>query len=299
MTAHLTTRPTGALDDAVLGARGWVVDVDGCLMSTDSPGGAGGTAMPDAAAFLASLRRDGARFVVCTNASERPPADYARSLRAAGLDVADDEFVTAGSAAADHVVTHHPGAAVVAVGAPGLTEPVTQRGADLVDPASGRLGDVVVVGAASTYTSAAMNAAALSVAAGAPLYVTVDRPWFHGGRGRSVCKSAVVAQGIAWATGAPVQVLGKPSPALAQTLLAHLGVPADEVTVVGDADIEVELARHMGARSVLVLSGGTTPGEVAALAPDVVLDDVAALHRARLRRTPRHSAHRRSTPRVP
>lgn len=289
----MTATETEELHEQAFAARGWVVDVDGCLMRTDAPGGAGGTAMPQAAAFLASLRQDGARLVVCTNASELQPAEYARTLRAAGLDVRDDEFVTAGSAAADYIVTHHPDAAVVAVGGPGLSQPLAARGADLVDPGSGRLGDVVVIGAASAYTSSAMNTAALSVAAGAPLYVTVDRPWFHGGRGRSISKSAVVAQGIAWATGAVVHVLGKPSPALAGTLLARLGLPAGEVTVVGDADIEVELARHMGSRSVLLLSGATAPDEVGVLAPDVVLDDVAALHDARLRRTRRQ--HPRST----
>lgn len=268
-------------------ARGWVVDVDGCLMSTDKAGGAGGTPMPDAGAFLASLSDADAAVIICTNASERPPAVYARHLREAGLPVTDKQFVTAGSAAALYCAAHHPGASVLVVGAEGLTVPMEELGVTLANPAAGqdRPADVVVVGAASQYSTQAINAAAIAVAAGAPLYATVDVQWFHGGRGRSISASSLIARGISWVTGAPIHVLGKPSPALAGTLLARLGVPADEVTVVGDAHIETELARHMGARSVLLLSGATRPEQVPELdeahIPDLVLADISQLHQLR------------------
>ncbi len=266
-------------------ARGWVVDVDGCLMSTDKAGGAGGTPMPDAAAFLTSLGAAGAGVIICTNASERPPAAYAAHLREAGLPVTDEQFVTSGSAAALYCAAHHPGASVLAVGADGLTVPMAELGVTLADPASARLADVVVVGAAAQYSTQAMNAAALAVAAGAPLYATVDVQWFHGGRGRSIAASSLIARGIAWVTGAPIEVLGKPSPALAETLRSRLGVPAGEITVVGDAQIETELARYMGARSVLLLSGATRPEQVPELdeahTPDLVLADISELHHVR------------------
>jgi NagD protein len=278
-TAQATQQPSPVT------ARGWVVDVDGCLMSTDKAGGAGGTPMPGAAAFLTSLSGAGASVIICTNASERPPAVYAAHLREAGLPVTDGQFVTSGSAAALYVAAHHPGASVLAVGADGLTAPMEDLGVTLADPASGRPADVVVVGAAAQYATQAINAAAAAVAAGAPLYVTVDVPWFHGGRDRSVSASSLIAHGISWVTEAPIHVLGKPSPALAETLLTRLGVPAGEVTVVGDAHIETELARHMGARSVLLLSGATRPEQVPQLdeahTPDLVLADISELHQLR------------------
>lgn len=277
-------------DTAAAFARGWVVDVDGCLMRTAKAGGAGGAPMPDAAAFLASLRDGEEEVIICTNASERPPAVYAAHLREAGLPVTDEQFVTAGSAAAMYCAARHPGASVLAVGADGLTVPLEELGVPLADPASGTLADVVVVAGAPQYSTRAINAAALAVAAGAPLYATVDVPWFYGGRGRSISASSLIARGIAWVTEAPVGVLGKPSPALAATLLARLGVPADEVTVVGDAHVETELARHMGARSVLLLSGATRPEQVHALdeahVPDLVLADISELHQLRRAASP-------------
>ena len=279
------TTPQPARGTSAAFARGWVVDVDGCLMRTAKAGGAGGTPMPDAAAFLASLRAAGDAVIVCTNASERPPAAYAAHLRAAGLPVTDEQFVTAGSAAALYCAARHPGASVLALGADGLTVPMKDLGVPLAAPESGALADVVVVGAAPEYHTEALNAAALSVAAGAPLYATADVQWFHGGKGQAIAVSSLIARGIAWVTEAPIGVLGKPSPALAETLLARLGVPAGEVTVVGDALVETELARHMGARSVLLLSGATRPEHLTELdgaqTPDLVLSDISEFHQLR------------------
>lgn len=247
--------------DGLTGVRSWVIDVDGCLVQTAKAGGAGGTTMPGAVELIAELRARGDAFIVCTNASERPPCRYAEHLRGLGLDIADSEFVTAGSAAADHVAHHHPGARVLAVGADGLSAPLHDLGMELVEPGDAGLADVVVVGAAAGYSTPQLNAACLAVDSGAPLYTTVNVPWFHGGRGKAVAVSAAVAAAIGWTTGTEPVVVGKPSPYLGSALLRRLGGDPAETAVVGDATIEIELARSMGATSVLVLSGAVTPDQ--------------------------------------
>ncbi|WP_169983233.1 MULTISPECIES: HAD-IIA family hydrolase [unclassified Microbispora] len=259
----------------------WVLDVDGCLMRTAHAGGAGGTPMPDAVRFVSALKAAGHEVVICTNASEQPPGTYAEHLRAHGFDIADDHFVTAGSAAADFIAREHPGARVLVVGEEGLRDPLRRLGVALADP--GDLADVVVVGAARSYGTAELNAAGLAVDAGAPLYTTVDVRWFHGGLGKSICASAAIANAIGWVAGAEPRVLGKPSPALAATLAHRLGRPPGRVAVVGDALVEVRLARHMGAHALLVLSGATTPEQLDGVSqeerPDAVYADVAELYR--------------------
>ncbi|MBB3045672.1 HAD hydrolase-like protein [Nocardioides soli] len=274
------------------GVEGWILDVDGCLVRTSRAGGTGGTPIPGAAELLTGLAERGHRVVVCTNASELPPAAYAEHLREIGLPVADEDFVTAGSAGADHIAAAHPGGRVVAVGGPGITVPLRERGLEVVEADGLRdPGEcaAVLVGAAPSYTHAALNAACLAIEAGAPLYVSQNQPWFHGGAGRSIAISAVMAAAIAWATGAGAEVTGKPSPVLAEALRHRLGVPAERIAVVGDATAEIELARAIGAQAVTVLSGALTADAVAALPdvrrPDHVLPDVAALHHL-LSRTP-------------
>jgi ribonucleotide monophosphatase NagD (HAD superfamily) len=172
------------------------------------------------------------------------------------------------------------------VGSEGLAVPLMDNGCDLFDVQSSTgVADVVVVGAARQYDTIVINAACEAVLNGSPLYATVDAPWFHGGVGRSVAISAAVAAAISWVTGVRPIVLGKPSAALASILLDKLDVPATDVSVVGDATTELELARHMGANSILVLSGATSQEDVSTLDdashPDLVLDDIASLFRLR------------------
>lgn len=262
--------------------RGWVLDVDGCLVRTSRAGGRGGVPIDGAPELLRALRDAGDAVIVCTNASEKAPASYAAHLREIGLPVEDDAFVTAGSATAAHVHAHHPGARVLPVGDEGIVVPLRDLGVELATADDDRLADVVVVGAAGSYRAAELSAAALAVDAGAAFYTTVATPWFHGGVGRSLAVSSAIAASITWATGREPVVGGKPSAVLGESLLRQLGLPADEVAVVGDSVAEIGLAREIGAVSVLVLSGAVGPDDLPALTgthrPDVVLDDVAALH---------------------
>ena len=262
--------------------RGWVFDVDGCLIRTAAAGGHGGQLFPGARETLNQLHDAGHKVIVCTNASERPPEVYAEHLREIGLPVRDDAFVTAGSAAADHVLAHHPGARVLVVGAEGVSAPMRERGLELVEPGS-PLADVVVVGAAASYDAATLNAAALAVADGAAFYTTAGTPWFHGGRGRSLAVSASIAASVSFATGREPIVAGKPSAVLAESLLRRLDVPGSAAAVVGDALAEIQLAHHMGGTGILLLSGATSLSDLDTLPqperPDIVVDDVAVLHR--------------------
>ncbi len=262
--------------------RGWILDVDGCLVRTSRAGGTGGTAIPGAVELITALRQAGHRVLVCTNASELPPMVYASQLRELGPPISDDEFVTAGSAGADHIATHHPGATVAAVGGDGITQPLIERGISLCDGHAPEKCPAVFVGAAASYSHAQLNAACLAVEAGATLYVTQNQPWFHGGLGRSVAASAAIAAAITWVTGVQPRLTGKPSPVLAEALLRRLGVPAEHVAVVGDAPAEITLARSMGARSVAVLTGALTAAQIAGsrpdLRPDLTVADVAELH---------------------
>lgn len=270
----------------LVAARGWVFDVDGCLVRTTSAGGAGGTPFPGAVELVGALKAAGRPVVLCTNASTRTPGRYAEHLRQLGFDLADDEFVTAGSAAADHVHAEHPGARVLVLGGEGIAEPMHRLGVEVVDAAGGATADVVVVGATDGYTAAELNAACLAVDAGAALYTTVAARWFHGGLDRSVCVSRAMAAAVAWVTGVEPVVTGKPSAALAERLRARFesadGLAAGDLVVVGDSTAELDLARAMGARSVLVLSGAVTEQRLAGLppesAPDLVVPDIGTVH---------------------
>ncbi len=267
---------------AITRAQGWVLDVDGCLVRTKSPGGAGGTPIPGAQQLLHWLRAHDRDFVICTNASQRSVSQYASHLRAIGLDIADHEMITAATAAAAHIAARHPGTRTLAIGDQGLEEALREQQVEAAYPGGPPAG-VVVVGAADAYTTDKLNAACLAVADhDAALYVTVDTPWFYGGMGRSVCASTAVAYAITAITGRRPEVCGKPSAAIAQVLRDRLGVHSGDIVVVGDsASIEIQLAHTMGALGVLVFSGETTASGFAGLPPELRphlhVSDVGAL----------------------
>lgn len=238
-------------------AVGWIVDVDGCLVRTGRGGGAGGCAMPEAAAFLEALERQGQPYVVCTNASESRPEEYARNLRELGLPIKDEHFATAGSVAADYLARHHGGEPVIAVGSEGFVKTLADRGVLLAEREAWRDATAVVVGASQHYDVTWISAGALAAEAGARLYTCVRDPWFHGGIAKSVSSASVIAAGISWTSGVPAEVLGKPSRALGLTLAENMGVDPSDVVVVGDASAEVVLARAIGGSSYLLLSGAT------------------------------------------
>src|SRR5437870_2075944 len=157
MTDWLSTKQQDDGVRSAVAADGWVIDVDGCLVRTAKAGGAGGTAMPGAADLLDWLRRHGKKFMVCTNASQRPAREYVRHLREIGLDIADEEMMTAATAAADHVALHHAGTRVLVVGDRGLDEALRDGGftpaVAASGPGAGEGIGVVVGGAADTFTS--------------------------------------------------------------------------------------------------------------------------------------------------
>lgn len=254
-----------AMVGRIAAAPAWVLDVDGCIVRTAKAGGSGGVPIEGAVAFLNWLKATGKRVIVCTNASQRPVAHYAAHLRKIGLDVADADMITAATASAHHIAALHGAGPVVALGEDGMFDALSEAGVRIARP--GEVPVAVVIGAADVYASRDLNAACLAIADhGAAFYLTVDTPWFHGGAGRSISSSTAIARAIEGITGVAPTVCGKPSAALAAVLRARLG--DGDIVIMGDmASIEVRMAREMGGLGVLVLSGGTTEGDLPHLPP--------------------------------
>lgn len=246
----------------IANARGWMLDVDGCIVRTTHAGGAGGVPIEGAVELLDWLHSTGKEVIVCSNASQHPVAHYAAHLRKIGLDVPDDDMITAATAAADHIRALHGDGPVVALGEDGLFDALEAAGVRRAAHGDGPL--AVIVGAADIYQSRDINAACLAIADhGAAFYVTVDTPWFHGGVERSVSSSTAIARAIQGITGVAPIVCGKPSATFAELLRTRLSQAGQDIVVVGDMpSIEVRMAREMGALGVLVLSGSATLEEL-------------------------------------
>ncbi|HEY4375626.1 MAG TPA: HAD-IIA family hydrolase [Acidimicrobiales bacterium] len=244
----------------------WVLDLDGVVWRGDEP-------VPGSADAIADLRAAGEEVAFATNFSFSRASDIEAKLEAQGVP-AQGAVVTSAMAAARLV---EPGERALLVAGPGAREALEARGIDVVTEG---LADVVVVAWHRDFTYERMAVATTAVRAGARLVATNDDATYPTADGILPGGGAILAS-IERASGVTATVAGKPYQPTVDDLLDRYG---PEGTMVGDRpDTDGRLARALGYRWALVLSGVTTEADLPVEpAPDVVASDLAALVREAL-----------------
>jgi len=251
--------------------RGFVFDIDGCLMK-------GPRAIPGAPEALTALRSRGCAVRYFTNDSSKTPADVAARLERAGIAAAPEEVLTSALVAAEYAARRFPGGRVLAVGGPALLEALERRG---LRPVHEPPADAVVVGRDLDLSYRKLEAACQAIWRGAAFLATnLDRrvPVEDG----FVPGTGSIVKAVAWATDRAPTVMGKPSGWAGRSAVRSLAVPPREVVVVGDQlQQDVRMGRLAGTVTVLVLTGSSTREDVdrvpARFRPDAVLQDVGGL----------------------
>jgi len=255
-----------------------VLDVDGTLVQR-----AGETMhlQPGAREVLDRVRATGRRLALFTNGSHAPPAAFADELRAAGLDVADDEMLTPLRSVQAYLGAHGPDSTVFLFGTTSARAYLEQRGVRIVSEADGPP-DVVFVAHPEAADFVRLEHAARALVGGAPLLTGSYAPAYAGANGPIFSRGAMVTAALAKASGAEPTIVGKPSLAAVEVVLEQLGVPPEQIVVVGDdVTMDVALGRLAGSTTVLVRSGmsGDVDPELLdeAQRPHAVMDGVADL----------------------
>jgi 5'-nucleotidase len=259
--------------------RGFVFDVDGTLVHR-----AGDEVRPVPAAreVLERIRESGRPFVLFTNGSHMPPGAFARELREAGLPVEDDEFLTPLCSVQAYLERVRRGATVL----PFLTRPAREyleaAGVRLVDGADGEPIDAVFVAHTNQADFDQLERAARAVIAGARLLTGSYVAAYAGADGPILSRGAMITAAIAKASGARPTIVGKPSKAAVREIRRRLGVPTEEIAVIGDdVFLDIALGRLGGSRTVLVRSGISAAVDLSRLPenrrPHVTVEGVADL----------------------
>jgi 4-nitrophenyl phosphatase len=241
----------------------WALDLDGVLWRGQMP-------IPGAAEAVARLRARDARVVFLTNNSSPTIAEHLAKLGRIGVVAGPEDLLTSAQAAASML---QPGSAALACAGPGVCEALAARGVRIVEagPAA-----AVVVGWHREFDFSRLARAADAVRAGARLVGTNEDATLPTPHGLLPGAGALLAA-VAYASGATPEVAGKPHAPMRRLIAERVGPVA---TVVGDRpSTDGALARALGARFALVLSGVTGEGELDGLrpAPDAVAPDLAAL----------------------
>lgn len=226
--------------------KGFLVDLDGTLVH-------GRTALPGAAAFLATLEQ---RFVIISNDAEHTPPELSRHLGRLGLDVPARRIVLAGTTALDDIALRRPGARILLLAGPSLARYAAGLGLVPVTAEP----EVVLIGRDRRFSYGRLAVAANALRDGAEL-VVANPDLVHPGPGGSVVPEtgALLAALLACTGPIPYRVVGKPEPSLYEAGLALLGLQARNALMVGDNPAtDGEGARRLG-MGYLEISGGLEP----------------------------------------
>ena len=252
-----------------------VLDLDGVMYRGTQP-------VEGAHELVARLHDAKIAVRYATNNSMSTRAEFATRLMAMGIIAAPGEIVTSVSATIEHLRRHLPQVwSVMTVGASGMVEELRGAGFE-VHPAAEVAGagsvprvDAVLVGVDFDFDERRLAAAAAAIRAGAQFVATnADARYptpdgFRPGAGAMV--DAVQA-----ATGVSPLVIGKPEPAMFESILEETGTTAGEAIVVEDSlDSDILGARRAGIESIVVLTGVTSASGAAEAPSDRVPDHVA------------------------
>lgn len=249
-------------------ARGFLLDLDGTLY-------VGGCLIPGAARLLATLQRLGLPFVCLTNNSSTRGSSYVTKLRQFGLPVEPRHVMTSGQATLQHLLSATPHRSAYVVGTPPLVAEFAEGGIAIDEDTP----DCVVLGYDTTLTYHKLCVATRLLLQGKPYFATHPDRTCITEQGLLPDIAAVIS-GLQAVTGRCPTVLGKPEQPMVQAGAARLGVPIDQLVMVGDQlDTDMTMALTHGLTAVLVLSGETDEHnlEQSAVEPHLVLRNVDEL----------------------
>ena len=249
--------PRGSADPLDTAYDVALLDLDGTVYLS-------GAAIPGAPEALRKADAAGMRLAYVTNNAFRTPAAIAELLTGFGVPATLSDVVTSAQAAARLLAERLPaGAPVLVVGGNGLRAAVRERGLRPVTNAA-VCPQAVVQGYSPGVDYSLLAEGGLAVAAGALFVASNADLTLPSSRGNQPGNGSFI-QVIATATGVKPLVAGKPEPPLHHESVLRTG--AKHPLAVGDRlDTDIESAVRVGADSLLVLTGVTSPTE-AVLAP--------------------------------
>lgn len=252
-------------------ARGILFDLDGVLYNSDQ-------LIPGAPEAVAWVKSQGVPHLFVTNTTSRSRAVLVEKLRGFGIPAAEDDLMTPAVAAADWLRSSGEGAIALFLrpstrhefaGLPCLPDDAERGASYVVIGDLGRHWDYATLNRA--FRLLHHNPDAKLIALG------MTRYWMAAD-GISLDVAPFVAA-LEHATGRTPLVFGKPAAAFFDAAVRKLGLPRDEVLMIGDdIDADVGGAMRAGLQGALVKTGKFRESDLSGVVkPDAVLDSVRAL----------------------
>lgn len=276
-TVH--TEPSD-LYDQLRSIKGFVFDMDGVVYL-------GSRLLPGVNDLFNTLRLRDVPFVLGTNNSTATQRSFVDRLDALGVHVEEAQIQTSTTVTRDVLVSDPDipdDALILCVGQPSIPE-ILQRGTkfrivaedDPVDEVH-----AVVAGLDFDFTYRKMARAVEAIGHGAKFIATNADDRLPNETGYQPGAGACIA-GISVASRVDPTIIGKPEPLMMLKAAEHLGLPPEDVVMVGDRlDTDILAAQRAGMKTALVLTGLTDRAMLSEsdILPNYVFADLPAMMQA-------------------
>lgn len=227
--------------------KGYLIDLDGTMYR-------GSEEIAEAAGFIDELRKRDIPYLFVTNNSSRTPKQVATKLREFGIHTEDEQVFTTSMATANFIAERKTNASVYVIGEEGIQTALTEKKVKLVEDNP----DFVVVGIDRSVDYEKFTKACLAVRKGATFISTNGDIAIPTERGLQPGNGALTAV-ITVSTRVQPLFIGKPEAEIVEQALKVLGIPKEEVIMVGDNyDTDILAGMNAGMDTLLVHTGVTT-----------------------------------------
>ncbi|MFD0711665.1 HAD-IIA family hydrolase [Paenibacillus sp. GCM10027626] len=226
---------------------GLLIDLDGTLYH-------GNTMIDGADRLIRGLERLNLPYLFVTNNSSAAPEAVAERLKSMGIPAEPQHVCTSAQAAAAYICDRYQDGRVFVVGEHGLEHALLEAGLQVVQEKP----NVVVQGIDRHLTYERLAAAVSHIRSGADYILTNPDVLLPSDKGFIPGAGSISAM-LERASGAEPTVIGKPSAIMMNYALSRIGLPVEQVWVIGDNPAtDIAAAHAVGCRSALVLTGLAT-----------------------------------------
>jgi glycerol-1-phosphatase len=235
-----------------------VLDLDGCVWI-------GGEPIEGSVEAITALREAGKRVAFVTNNPRKSGEEYVQALWAIGVQASLADVVTVAGAVQHLLADTRHGKTAFVVGTDSLRDHVADAGVKVLNGTDlATRADIVIVAGTDDLVYDDLRVAALALRRGAEFLATSRDPTHPMPDGLWPGTGAILAA-LEYATERSARIIGKPEPQLVLTAIDRMG--EGRTLAVGDRlDTDVAGAVKAGVDAALVLTGGTTAEEAAAIA---------------------------------
>lgn len=254
---------------SLLNIKALTIDMDGVLWQGDE-------VFPGFIEFFNFLRRENIPFTLATNNASKTQDQYVQKFARLGVTIHREEVMTSSLATAEYLKGQYPpGSRFFIIGQDGLRQALTSAGFIIADKDV----EAVIVGIDLELTYQKLKRGVLLVNGGARFIGSNPDVTLPCEEGLAPGNGAILAA-VSAATGQTPITIGKPGAIMFELAIKRMGVTPAETAMLGDRlETDILGAQQAGLKSILVLTGVTTPEMLATrnIKPDWVFENIATL----------------------